>query len=257
MKKVLVLCQRKKGWLYAGQMDDEDVYKKAENTVVPKIEKRIRSLVGEEYEIEYLSAFATEDTENKELMKGEVDIEGLLKNDTDLILKGNKKIAVRDFIEKNEGTYDIILLNTCPLQNMDFYLISQLLASDGLMVVAAYAGSGNKISVKNRITKIPNKFFTLDKIEGDEALIYKKKLSPHKRSPSPKRSLSEVTPPYKKGGRHTKKRHTKKRHMKKRHTKKRHTKKRHTKKRHTKKRHTKKRLTKKRLTKSKRKSRVF
>ena len=202
--KVLVLCQRKSGWAYAGQMDNEDVYKKIEKTVAPKIDELVRSLVGEEYEIEYLSSFTTENS------TGKLDIEGFLKNDTVLTLKGNKKMAVRDFVEQNAETYDIILLNTCPLQQMDFQLISQLLKADGLMVFTAYSGSGNKINIR-RMIDIPSKFFTLADTRGDEVLIYKKKQTPYKKSSSSPK-ISQVTPPYKKGGRRrTKKRCTRKR----------------------------------------------
>ena len=190
--KVLVLCQRKSGWAYAGQMDGEDVYKKIEKTVAPKIDKLVRSLVGDAYEIEYLSSFTTEHS------TGKLDIEGFLKNDTVLTLKGNKKMAVRDFVEQNAETYDIILLNTCPLQQMDFQLISQLLKADGRMVFTAYSGSGNKVNIR-RMIDIPSKFFTLAETQGDEVLIYTKKQTPDKKTSSPKRS--QVTPPYKKGGR--------------------------------------------------------
>jgi hypothetical protein len=200
--KVLVLCQRKSGWAYAGQMDGEDVYKKIEKTVAPKIDKVVRSLVGDAYEIEYLSSFTTEHS------TGKLDIEGFLKNDTVLTLKGNKKMAVRDFVEQNAETYDIILLNTCPLQQMDFQLISQLLKADGRMVFTAYSGSGNKVNIR-RMMDIPTKFFTLADTHGDEVLIYTKKQTPDKKTSSPKKS--PITP-YKKGGRRrTKKRCTRKR----------------------------------------------
>jgi len=200
MKKVLVLCQRKSGWLYAGQIDGEDIYKKIENTVAPKINELIHSLVDDVYEIEYLSSFSDEHS------TGKVDIEGFLTNNKDdyLTLKEHEKILTRDFIKQNEGNYDIILLNTCPWQQMDFNLISQLLVADGLMVFTAYGASGRKVNVK-RMMDIPTKFFTLADTREDEVLIYKKKLSPRKKTSSPpKRSPSVVTPPYKKGGRRLK-----------------------------------------------------
>ena len=212
MKKVLVLCQRKSGWLYAGQIEDEDVYKKIENTVAPKIDELVRSLVGDAYSIEYLSSFTDEHS------TGKLDIEGFLKNDTVLTLKGNKKMAVRDFVEQNAETYDVILLNTCPFNSMDYKLISQLLAGDGLMIFTAYGGSERKGNVK-RMADVPIKFFTLAETLGDEVLIYtKKKMSPIKTS-SLKKSPSAVTPPisYKKGGkRRTKKKRTKKKRTQKR-----------------------------------------
>ena len=189
--KVLVLCQRKSGWAYAGQMDGEDVYKKIEKTVAPKIDKLVRSLIGDEYDIEYLSSFTDEHS------TGKLDIEGFLKNDTVLTLKGNEKIAVRDFVKQNAETYDIILLNTCPWQQMDFQLISQLLKANGRMVFTAYSGSGRKVNVK-RMMDIPTKFFTLADTQGDEVLIYTKKQTPDKKTSSPP---SSTTPPYKKGGR--------------------------------------------------------
>jgi len=219
MKKVLVLCQRKSGWLYAGQIEDEDVYKKIENTVAPKINKLVRSFVGDAYSIEYLSSFTDEHS------TGKLDIEGFLKNDTYLTLNGNINMAVRDFVEQNEGTYDLIILNTCPFNSMDYKLISQLLAGDGLMIFTAYGGSDRKGNVK-RMADVPIKFFTLAETHGDEVLIYtKKKMSPIKTS-SLNKSPSTVTPPisYKKGGkRHTQKRRTQKKRTQKKRTQKRRT----------------------------------
>lgn len=50
-KKVLVLCQRKRGNLYSGN----GKYIKVEEVVVPKINNLVNSLLGPDYTIEYLS----------------------------------------------------------------------------------------------------------------------------------------------------------------------------------------------------------
>ena len=169
MKKVLVLCQRKSGWLYAGKIDNEDIYKKVENIITPKINQLVRSLVGDDYAINYLSSV---EDKNSDLATGKVGIEGILKNDTFLTFN-NETIPVSDFIHQHEGSYDLILLNTCPFILMDYNLISQLLAADGLMVFTVYTASGKKGNAR-RMIDIPSKYFTLADTHGDDVLIYTK-----------------------------------------------------------------------------------
>ena len=204
MKKILVLCQRKSGWLYAG-----DTYLKIENTVAPRINMLVSSLVGDDYYIEYLSSIAENDTQDNVLSTGKVDIEGLLKKGMVLTLNENEKIPVSDFIAQNKGIYDLILLNTCPFTSMDYELISQLLAADGLMVFTAYNASERKINIE-RLKDVPIKFFTLADTHGDgEVLIYTKN-KPHRK-----------TPTYKKYGGRRRTRTVKRRHtrtVKRRHT---------------------------------------
>jgi hypothetical protein len=198
MKKVLVLCQRKSGYDYKKR--------RAENTIVPQIREQVVSLIGDDYEIEYFSSFTENET------RGAVDIEGILQPDEYLILKNNDKIAVNDFITQNESSYALIFLNTCPFAVMDYKLISQLLAADGLMVFAAYNFSGQNSDIRHR-KEVPTKFFTFVREEND-VLIFTKNKSPRKKSSSPvRRSPSVVTPPitYKKGGRRRTKKVTKKR----------------------------------------------
>ena len=73
MKRVLVLCQRKSGWVYAGEVANENLYKRIENTVVPQINDLVRSLVGDAFIIEYLSSFSDNDGNSK---KGNISAMG-------------------------------------------------------------------------------------------------------------------------------------------------------------------------------------
>lgn len=179
MKRVLVLCQRKSGWVYAGEVANENLYKKIENTVVPQINDLVRSLVGDAFTIEYLSSFLDNDGNSKELLTGAIDIEGFLAKDNSLILNdyAHEKIPVSDFIAQNEGVYDVIVLNTCPYINMDYSLIAQLLAPDGVMVYTVYGASGRKGNIR-RLQAIPAKFFTLLESQGDDVLLFTKNNTP-------------------------------------------------------------------------------
>ena len=111
MRKVLVLCQRKR----STTIPDDNV--KIINGVVPKINALAKRLIGKNYTIEYLS-----DTPNKE----DVDIQGFLSSST------------LDFLIRNQNSYALIILNTCPLHLMDYNIIHHLLERDGIMVFTSF-----------------------------------------------------------------------------------------------------------------------
>jgi hypothetical protein len=158
--KVLVLCQRKAGLINGLQ--------RVENKTVPLINYFIKTLFAgdddDDYEIEYLSALESSNT-----VGDKVDIEGVLSlknastNYLTLKNEGNKQILASDFIRQNEGTYQLIILNTCPFQSMDFDIIYKLLSPDGLMVFSSFPNnpSSNFSKTVNEITHI-EKLFTLD-----------------------------------------------------------------------------------------------
>ena len=90
-KKVLVLCQRKKGIIHYNN-------KKVEDEVVPEINSIVEKLIKtKKYTIEYLSSGDHE---------GELDIEGLLEYNEKLTLKNENddEITAEDFIKKNKVT---------------------------------------------------------------------------------------------------------------------------------------------------------
>jgi len=169
-KKVLVLCQRKKGII------DYD-NKKVEDKVVPEINSIVERLIKTKiYTIEYLSSGDH---------KGELDIEGLLEYNTKLTLKNenNYKITTEDFIEKNKKSYKLIILNTCPFNIMNYTIINELLSDDGLLVYSIFpldfVTMENNISLIKSIVynESANKLFIFDKI-SDGVFIYKKKRIP-------------------------------------------------------------------------------
>jgi hypothetical protein len=187
-QKVLVLCQRKKGVFFAGR----NGYQKVEEEIVPQINALADSLLPSHYTIEYLSSL---DSNFKE---GEVDIKGVLANNGSLSFQHKKykneyeeSMPTGEFIAQNEGTYALIILNTCPFILMDYDIISQLLAPDGLMVFSVYPNQ--MLSKEKYDNNARKKLFVIDEDRLPGVLIYKKKpnTSPDQRSPkkaSPKKT---------------------------------------------------------------------
>jgi hypothetical protein len=168
-KKVLVLCQRKKGIIHYND-------KKVEDEVVPKINSIVEKLIKtKKYTIEYLSSGNHE---------GELDIEGLLEYNEKLTLKNENdyKITTKDFIKNNEKSYNLIILNTCPFKSMNYTIINELLSDDGLLVYSIFPLDFVTIENDHPLIKSivdnesANKLFILDKI-SDGVFIYKKKVS--------------------------------------------------------------------------------
>jgi hypothetical protein len=110
MRKVLVLCQRKKST--TNKKENDEII----NRVVPKINELADRLIGHDYTIEYLS-----DSPNKE----DVDIQLYLSDQNAF-----------EFLIRN--SYALIILNTCPLQFMDYNVIYNLLENDGIMAFTSF-----------------------------------------------------------------------------------------------------------------------
>ena len=170
-KKVLVLCQRKKGIIHYND-------KKVEDEVVPEINSIIEKLIKtKKYTIEYLSSGNHE---------GELDIEGLLEYNEKLTLKNENddEITAEDFIEKNKKSYNLIILNTCPFKFMNYTIINELLSDDGLLVYSIFpldlvTMKKNHPLIKSIVdNESANKLFILDKIRDKSVFIYKKKRIP-------------------------------------------------------------------------------
>jgi hypothetical protein len=162
--KVLVLCQRK-----TGDPHNSKDYQTVKEDIVPKINILVDALLQHKpHTIEYLSSL---EGDHKE---GTVDIKGFLQADSTLTFE-TKTLSTRDFVDENEGTYALILLNTCPFMFMDFDLIYQLLAADGLMVFSAFPRAiSSKINFN--IDHL-NKLFKLDNTNTQPGIfIYNKKL---------------------------------------------------------------------------------
>ena len=214
-KKVLILCQRKSGPIYVGQNSKgEEKYDNVESRIAPKINKLVKDLIPTDYELEYLSTLEGQHS------KGEVDIQGLLSLDEyqngilTLKNKSNEKISTRDFIKQNKGSYALIILNTCPFAYMDYNIIYDLLAAEGLMAFTAYPREVAKLPFEP-----PKKLFVVDALNTKVAL-YKKNQSPVKTASPVKTTSSstkkrnrktsaDATPPYKVGGQRKKRTYAK------------------------------------------------
>lgn len=186
MKKVLVLCQRKSG-IISYTKNGKKIKTTIEEAVVPEIKKTISSIFGkEEYKIEYLSSYPILDADKVgDTPNGEIDIEGHLtdKEDKEPILKFKNDIGepitmmVREFINDNKKSYDLILLNTCPFMLMNFQMIYDLLKDDGLMVFTAYTPlSNNDLPTTIRYDK---SLFDIikEKSSDNTSLIFKKRIT--------------------------------------------------------------------------------
>lgn len=171
-KHVLVLCQRKEG-------DDCCRGKKdVKESVVPQINNLVQSKLGKDVTIEYLSKLENNfsydsksninvgKSEPSEIYKGIVDYDLALVNEP----------PAQEFIRNHLRYYSLIILNTCPLEFMDYNLIYNLLTPDGMLAITAYQDNRNNyvflnLSIDEKMKKTQlNDFF--EKIDN---FLYKKK----------------------------------------------------------------------------------
>ena len=116
-KGVLVMCQRKNG----PDIDLQGNIVRVEDSVVPKINKFVQEHIGDA-KIDYLSNSEAE---------GDVDYDLNLDN-----LPDNKK--AQEFIASHKEFYSLIILNTCPIEWIDFNLIYNLMTPDGLLYISIW-----------------------------------------------------------------------------------------------------------------------
>lgn len=186
--KVLVLCQRK-----SGMHGPRDV----SETVVPMINEYVESHFGDDSVIEYLSDVPPIDDDG-------VDYRFSLDRRA-----GNHAAAA--FIEEHSHYYSLIILNTCPIMLMDFTIIHQLLASNGLMYISGFPKQSDFV-IANRVyngeekmaaarhlfdTIGLNLYKKIDDGAGKHP-SYKKRQSCKKQKPYKKRQSCKKQKPYKK-----------------------------------------------------------
>jgi hypothetical protein len=114
LPNVLVLCQRKKGSCYKN-INVQDL-------LVPKIKRYISQTFYEDYNIEFLSFLGEDKQENDEV-------------DYNLLIDPSSE-EFQIFYRKHYKFYNIILLNTCPTYLMNFFLISNMLKDDGILILS-------------------------------------------------------------------------------------------------------------------------
>ena len=135
-KGVLVMCQRKNG----PDIDLQGKIVRVEDSVVPKINKFVQEHIGDA-KIDYLSNSEAE---------GDVDYDLNLDN-----LPDNKK--AQEFITSHKEFYSLIILNTCPIEWIDFNLIYNLMTPDGLLYISIWP----EVKERESFNQLVNKIFKL------------------------------------------------------------------------------------------------
>ena len=135
-KGVLVMCQRKNG----PDIDLQGKIVRVEDSVVPKINKFVQEHIGDA-KIDYLSNSEAE---------GDVDYDLNLDN-----LPDNKK--AQEVIASHKEFYSLIILNTCPIEWIDFNLIYNLMTPDGLLYISIWP----EVKERESFNQLVNKIFKL------------------------------------------------------------------------------------------------
>jgi hypothetical protein len=125
-KHVLVLCQRKTGT----GVSATGVLGRVEEMVVPKINDFVKSKLGDDVSIEYL-------TDGGGQKDADDNTDGTADHNHKLI-KNSGVDKIDTFIREHTGYYSLIILNTCPYISMDYQLIYDLLTPDGMMAFTKY-----------------------------------------------------------------------------------------------------------------------
>jgi hypothetical protein len=180
-KKVLVLCQRKKT-----NFDTNST-----NETIKNLEKFIENYFifkDVKPEIEYLTPGSGFDNEHEDFADYKfnlVDSESITNNSN---ITEYDKEETRKFIEKNKGTYSLIILNTCPFIYMPYEALYQLLENDGVITFKRGYGENFDIRSSKKLmdmlilhdTKMTiNKYFhdiSYQSDNGEVYLLFKKKM---------------------------------------------------------------------------------
>jgi len=172
-KRVLVLCQRKVSKLTKDREKVESVVSLIDEYIA--LNTPVRAPVGTpddiRVKVEYLTYHSFEPQHayaDHIFLLSRTEHYGNESNLTE------KKVDLENFIKEHNNTYDVIILNTCPLPWLDYNLIHQVLKSDGVLVVKLFGNPESSPSkekyksVVNNIEKntqnIPSHLFT--KLDG-------------------------------------------------------------------------------------------
>lgn len=163
-KKVLILCQRKSGSVVKfNSVSKSQKVVDIQTSVVEPLEQYITTLFPPHtlFQFDYMSDLADYpfDIENK------VDYNMTLER---------SDFRAKQFINKNNKSYDVVVLNTCPYIAMNYEVISSILVDNGLLIFTIlpkqlFLSKNKEIdSLNNKI----NDYFT----KIDNSYIYRKKL---------------------------------------------------------------------------------
>ena len=118
--RVLIFCQRKSSTL---PHDKDKVDKTVEH-----IETYIDDNFGHDVEIEYLTTSIGHQDDSVNETNYDADYKFALDYNEQSI----------NFVAKHKGVYDGIILNTCPLKDMNFTIINQLLKPGGFLLLKTF-----------------------------------------------------------------------------------------------------------------------
>jgi len=79
-----------------------------------------------------------------------------------------------NFLSKNQNSYSMIILNTCPFALMPYEVIYKLLVENGLMVFSAYPSNIKDTQYKYKLYIPPADRFSNITTEDIDAVMYKK-----------------------------------------------------------------------------------
>jgi hypothetical protein len=157
-RRVLVLCQRR-----TGMSGKDDSRYRVEDIIIPKINKVIRDILGEDTVITYMSDIYEH--------QGTVDINCLLDGRTD---------CSKQFISENINSFDLIIFQTCPCAWMDYNIIHSLLKTNGILGITAFPSEiidvlSQEMLNKTVIEHIPVSLFVRQESSNTDILTYIKK----------------------------------------------------------------------------------
>jgi hypothetical protein len=143
--RVLILCQRKSSTL---PKDKDHVDKTVEH-----IETYIDDNFGHDVDIEYLTTSLGHQDDSVNETNYYADYKFALDYNEQAI----------NFVAKHKGVYDGIILNTCPLKDMNYTIINQLLKPGGFLLLKTFApqDEDGEIGI-NRLPIHSNTLNTLD-----------------------------------------------------------------------------------------------
>jgi len=148
-QKILVLCQRKTGKSAKDEYNVEDV-------VVPQITELIQTLLGSDTKTIYM-------TDIEKDRPGEIDI--------DCKLDGITQCS-KEFISEHNNSFDLIILQTCPLIVLNLDIIINLLKPRGMLGITNFPIKLIKNCLFDDVIKqLLSKNVILDKTKSTEYVI--------------------------------------------------------------------------------------
>lgn len=147
--RVLILCQRKSTTL----PKDSDYVDETVEIINTFIEENF----GENVDIEYLTTHEHHQGNSTDETNYVADYKFALNNNREAL----------EFVAKHKGKFDGIILNTCPINYMNYKMINELLKVGGFVLLKSFAPQDEdgeirlqEINILNSTLKTLNKYFT-------------------------------------------------------------------------------------------------